>query len=62
MKTEKTFCRRCGNKVVFTITGPVVQKPDMYHVICEKGHISEMFISKNLIKALKKEQTVDNSQ
>lgn len=54
MKTEKTYCVGCKANVKFSILGKVDQKIDMYHVKCPNGHTKEMYISKNLFKALKK--------
>jgi hypothetical protein len=59
MKINNRFCKVCGKDVSWTIGDLVIQKVDIYHVTCEKGHIGKMFISKNLMKVLKQREIIN---
>lgn len=61
MKIVARYCKICSKNVDWIIGGSVIKKKDNYYITCEKGHISEMFISKDLIKVLKK-KIIDNNQ
>jgi hypothetical protein len=50
------FCRVCKTKTVLTFDGSSPKKADTYYFTCEKGHHCEVFASKLLMDALKKEE------
>jgi hypothetical protein len=56
MKVLSRFCKICAKVVSWIVGEPVMQKKEMYFITCEKGHISKMFISKNLMDVLNKEK------
>lgn len=53
------FCKTCKEYSAVTFNNSL-QKKDMYSFTCEKGHLLEIFISKDLIKVLKKFPIADD--
>ncbi len=49
------YCRTCGTKRTFLYNG-TTSKENKYYFMCEKGHHSEVYISKILYETLVKDQ------